>query len=87
MAAVEIRRATAGDCEAVAEMCALLWPDGPLEEHAAELREKLASGLSGPCRWRFLWRRMWRAARSRDLWKWGYVRTRSPAIRLDRGRH
>jgi hypothetical protein len=27
MTAVEIRRATAGDCEAVAEMCALLWPE------------------------------------------------------------
>jgi len=47
MAAVEIRRATAGDCEAVAELCALLWPDGSLQEHAAKLREKLASGMSG----------------------------------------
>lgn len=47
MAAVVIRRATAGDCEAVAELCALLWPDGSLQEHAAELREKLASGMSG----------------------------------------
>jgi hypothetical protein len=47
MAAVEIRRATVGDCEAVAELCALLWPDGSLQEHAAELREKSASGMSG----------------------------------------
>jgi aminoglycoside 6'-N-acetyltransferase I len=32
---------------AVAEMCVLLWPDGSVEEHGAELREKLASGMSG----------------------------------------
>lgn len=47
MAAVDIRRATLDDCEAIAKMCALLWPDGPLQEHAAELHEKLASGMSG----------------------------------------
>jgi hypothetical protein len=47
MAVVDIRRATLDDCEAIAEMCALPWPDAPLQEHAAELREKLASGMSG----------------------------------------
>ena len=47
MPAITLRQVTPGDCQAVAEMCTLLWPDGPLQEHAAELREKLATGLSG----------------------------------------
>jgi aminoglycoside 6'-N-acetyltransferase I len=44
---IEVRRATLSDARAVAEMCTLLWPDGPEEEHQREFEEKVRSGMSG----------------------------------------
>ena len=40
--AVQVRIAALADCDALATMRAALWPEGSLEEHAAELREILA---------------------------------------------
>lgn len=34
---VRIRTATPADCDAIASMCASLWPDSPTPEHAKEL--------------------------------------------------
>jgi|HubBroStandDraft_5_1064220.scaffolds.fasta_scaffold01428_8 aminoglycoside 6'-N-acetyltransferase I len=46
-AGIGVRRAELRDADAVAEMCALLWPEGPAEEHRREFVEKTTSGLSG----------------------------------------
>jgi aminoglycoside 6'-N-acetyltransferase I len=46
-AGVEVRRAVLSDAAAVAEMCALLWPDGPAAEHRWEFEQKTQSGRSG----------------------------------------
>jgi aminoglycoside 6'-N-acetyltransferase I len=45
--AFEVRPAQMGDLEALAEMCGLLWPDSPLEEHRREMQTTLQSGMSG----------------------------------------
>ncbi len=42
-----VRRARVYDRIELAEMCALLWPDAPVEEHAVEIDGKLATGMSG----------------------------------------
>lgn len=41
MAEVEVRFANGTDCDQIAAMCALLWPDGSFEEHRREVAEKL----------------------------------------------
>jgi aminoglycoside 6'-N-acetyltransferase I len=42
-----VRQAQVADLEMLAEMCALLWPDSPLEEHRKEMESILKSGMSG----------------------------------------
>ena len=42
-----VRRAGAADLEALAQMRVALWPDGPFEEHRAELEAWLATGMTG----------------------------------------
>jgi len=44
---VTIRKAVARDRLQVAEMRALLWPEGPFEEHLGEFDQLIASGLCG----------------------------------------
>ena len=46
-----IRVARQGDEDELAELCALLWPDGAMEEHREEIKAKMHTGLSGtlPC--------------------------------------
>lgn len=47
MANVIIRKAAEPDAEGVGAMCALLWPDGSIEEHRKEVDAKIRSGKSG----------------------------------------
>jgi aminoglycoside 6'-N-acetyltransferase I len=42
-----VRQAQVADAEVLAEMCSLLWPDAPLEEHRTEMEAALQSGMSG----------------------------------------
>ena len=47
MTAYKVRQAHASDHKAIAEMCALLWPDTSLEEHQQEVDLLIKSGMSG----------------------------------------
>ena len=51
MPVTSIRAARQGDEAKLAEMCALLWPDGTVGEHRGEIEAKIQSGMSGtlPC--------------------------------------
>jgi aminoglycoside 6'-N-acetyltransferase I len=42
-----IRLARPSDARELAELCALLWPDGAAQEHLREVEQKIASGMSG----------------------------------------
>lgn len=42
-----VRQARVADLGMLAEMCALLWPQSPLEEHRREMETALVSGMSG----------------------------------------
>jgi aminoglycoside 6'-N-acetyltransferase I len=42
-----VRQAMAGDLEMLADMCGLLWPHSPVEEHRGEMESALRSGMSG----------------------------------------
>jgi len=42
-----VRQARSIDVRELAELCALLWPDGSIEEHLIEVENKTASGKSG----------------------------------------
>jgi aminoglycoside 6'-N-acetyltransferase I len=42
-----IRKARISDRDEIAEMCALLWPDAPLEEHRVEVGLLLNTGMCG----------------------------------------
>lgn len=42
-----IRQARLSDARELAEMCALLWPEGSFEEHLREVEEKITCGRSG----------------------------------------
>jgi aminoglycoside 6'-N-acetyltransferase I len=44
---IVVRQAQVADTEMLAEMCALLWPDSPLEEHRRELETALRSCMNG----------------------------------------
>jgi aminoglycoside 6'-N-acetyltransferase I len=44
---LHIRLTQPADVPEIAAMCALLWPDGPIEEHRNEVRYKILSGISG----------------------------------------
>jgi aminoglycoside 6'-N-acetyltransferase I len=45
---IDIRALCIADLDAVAGLCAALWPDSPAAEHRQELAAKLVSGVSGP---------------------------------------
>ena len=47
MQAFVVRKAQMEDAERLAEMCGLLWPDSPLEEHRRERESTVRSGMSG----------------------------------------
>ncbi len=47
VATVSIRAAQSSDGPELAALCALLWPDGSVEEHLREVEQKIASGKSG----------------------------------------
>jgi aminoglycoside 6'-N-acetyltransferase I len=51
MSTFSVRSARLSDQMEVAGMCAVLWPDGTLEEHRGEIESKIRSGMSGtlPC--------------------------------------
>ena len=42
-----VRKANMGDVDAIAQMCAALWPDDSAEAHAPEVSKLLSSGQSG----------------------------------------
>ena len=42
-----IRLAQPADVPEIAAMCAMLWPDGSIEEHRSEVVAKISSGISG----------------------------------------
>ena len=42
-----VRHAQISDQTEIAKMCALLWPDSPMEEHHREIGHLLKSGMSG----------------------------------------
>jgi len=44
---IVVRQAQVADAERLAEMCAQLWPDSPIEEHRRELESALRSGMNG----------------------------------------
>src|SRR5579862_1121119 len=44
---MEIREARVGDEHAIAVMCALLWPDGTVEEFRREAEELIRTGMCG----------------------------------------
>jgi aminoglycoside 6'-N-acetyltransferase I len=47
MTAVKVRRAQSADARELAALCAMLWPDGSLEEHRREVDAKITSGRAG----------------------------------------
>jgi aminoglycoside 6'-N-acetyltransferase I len=47
VATVSIRAARSTDASEISRLCALLWPDGSVEEHLREVEQKIASAKSG----------------------------------------
>jgi hypothetical protein len=47
MPVAKIRHAHSADSRELAELCAMLWPEGSLEEHRREVDAKIASGQTG----------------------------------------
>jgi aminoglycoside 6'-N-acetyltransferase I len=44
---VKVRRAKSTDARELAGLCGLLWPDGHIEEHLREVKQKITTGKSG----------------------------------------
>lgn len=47
VATTSIRQAASTDAYELAELCALLWPDGSVEEHLQEVEKKIKTEVSG----------------------------------------
>lgn len=43
----QVRQASPSDLDAIVDLCCLLWPDAPREEHAEEISPILATNLCG----------------------------------------
>src|SRR5271170_6700115 len=44
---IRVRAARASEAGEIAEMCFLLWPDSPVEEHRLAVEVSIVSGMSG----------------------------------------